>query len=204
MDSIDLQSHLETDLRAAYDRLTADFMRIGRDPEGAPCFPDDDDLVHKLIQQAAARCGANVGAAVKREKRTWLLAALLNARSAGLDVTPAVVKGAAQRVLGRRLDERFVAKLFATPGRTAASKSDVQPADLVLIEDRLKQELTPLLDRINAAKATAHSRWYLSEERQQVLADWRRQRDGRSLDEFRFEKVGRAVLEGDYKAVPGV
>lgn len=146
--------------------------------------------MQKLVQRAAARCGASVGAAVKREKRAWLLTALVDARNAGLDVTPTVAKGTAQRVLGRRLDERFVAKLFATPGRTAATKTSVQAADLALIEQRLQQELVPLLARVDAAKGAAHGRWYASSERLQVLADWREQRIGVSLQEYRFERVG--------------
>jgi len=187
-----LQSRLKIDLEAAYERLTSDFVSIGRTPYGDPNFPHDDGLVQKLIQQAAARCGAGVSAAVKREKRVWLLNALLEAYAAGLDVTPAVAKGAAQRVLGRRIDERFVAKLFATPGRTAADKSRVQPADLAQIENRLDLELAPLLNQIDTEKAAAHSQWYASKERLRVLADWREQRTGHALDEFQFAKVGKA------------
>lgn len=32
MGTVTLQSHLETDLRTAYERLTSDFVRIGRTP----------------------------------------------------------------------------------------------------------------------------------------------------------------------------
>lgn len=188
-----LKSTLHSDLRAAYDRLTADFVLIGRTPSGVPCFPASDDLVQKLIQRAASRCGAAVSAAVKREKRFWLLTALVAARADGLDVTPAVAKGAARRVLGRRVDERFVAQLLATPGRTAANKSQVKADDLAPIETRLGREHESLLDRIDAAKSTAHSRWYASEERLSALADWRHQRLGLALMEFRFEKVGKPL-----------
>lgn len=185
-----LMSTLCEDLQVAYDRLTEDFVSIGRTPTGAPCFPENDDQVQRLIQQAASRCGAGISAAVKREKRSWLLRALVAARADGLDVTPAVAKGAARRVLGRRVDERFVAQLLATPGRTAANKSNVKAADLAPMATRLDRELGPLLDRINAAKSQAHSRWYASDGRLGALADWRHQRLGLSLVEYRFEKIG--------------
>lgn len=185
-----LRSTLREDLQAAYDRLTVDFVSIGRTASGAPCFPEEDDLVQRLIQQAASRCGAGISAAVKREKRFWLLTALVAARADGLDVTPAVAKGAARRVLGRRVDERFVAQLLATPGRTAANKSPVKAADLAPIEIRLDRELGPLLDRIDAEKSRAHSRWYASDGRLAALADWRHQRLSLSLVEYRFEKIG--------------
>jgi len=191
MAKVTLTSTLHTDLRAAYERLTEDFVAIGRTPSGVPCFPQDDNLVQKLIQQAASRCGAAVSAAVKREKRFWLLTALVAAKVDGLDVTPAVAKGAARRVLGRRVDERFVAQLLATPGRTAANKSQVKADDLAPIETRLEREQGPLLDRIDVAKSRAHSRWYASEGRLSALADWRHQRLGLALLEFRFEKVGK-------------
>jgi len=190
MDKAPLISTLCEDLQAAYDRLTLDFVSIGRTPSGAPCFPVSDDQVQRLIQVAASRCGAGISAAVKREKRRWLLGALIASRADGLDVTPAVAKGAARRVLGRRVDERFVAQLLATPGRTAANKSQVRASDLVPTETRLDDELGPLLDRIDAEKSRAHSRWYASQGRLDALADWRHQRLNLSLGEYRFEKVG--------------
>lgn len=195
MVTLPLRSSLQDDLKAAYDRLTSDFASIGRTADGHACFPDDDYLVQKLIRKAAARCGAGVSAAVKREKRSFLLGALLKARSQGVDVTPAVAKGAARRVLGRRLDERFVADLLATPGRTAANKSAVTADDLAPLEERLNQKLGPLLDRIEAAKARAHRQWFRSQGRIQVLADWRQQRRQMLLEEFQFEKVGGAAGE---------
>ena len=54
----------------------------------------------------------------------------VRARSGGLDVTPAVAQGTARRLLGRGLDARETAALFATPGRTAAHKSCVTAREL--------------------------------------------------------------------------
>lgn len=83
---ISMTSTLHADLAAAYRRLTADLWNIGRTPEGKPCFPEDDGQVRALVQRAAARCGAGIAAAAKREKRRLLLQGLLAAHKAGADI----------------------------------------------------------------------------------------------------------------------
>ena len=187
---MNINSTLKPDLQAAYDRLTVDLNGIARTPKGAACFPGDDDEVQTLLHQAAARCGAGIGAAVKREKRRLLLVNLVNAHQAdGLDITPAVAQGTARRVLGRGLSARMTAKLFATPGRTAANKSNVRADDLAQLETQLVDELAPLLEEIEAAKREANAKWHSSEGRSDVLADWAEQRREQLREEFKFNKA---------------
>lgn len=171
-----LQSTLHADLAGAYRQLTADLWRIGRTLDGNPCFPEDDDQVRTLARQAAARCGAAVAAAVKREKRRLVLQALHAERTNGTDITPAVAQGSARRLLGRGLDSRATAGIFATPGRTAANKSAVSADDLGQLESELHQRLAPLLMAIDHAKNEASQTWFHSRERAEVLADWAEQR----------------------------
>lgn len=182
MKHVGLKSTLHADLAAAYRRLTADLWNIGRTPEGTPCFPGDDEQVQALVRQAAARCGANVAAAVKREKRRLLLEGLLATRQAGVDITPAVAQGTARRLLGRGLDPRATAKLFATLGRTAANKSNVTADDLVQLENELHQRLASLLLAIEQAKNQAGEHWFHSVERAEVLEDWAQQRRAQLRD----------------------
>lgn len=183
-------STLKPDLQAAYDRLTADLKGIARTPKGVACFPGDDDEVQTLLHQAAARCGAGIGAAVKREKRRLLLVDLVKAHQTdGLDITPAVAQGTARRVLGRGLSARLTAKLFSTPGRTAAHKSSVTADDLAQLENHLVEQLAPLLEEIEVAKRDANARWHGSQERSEALADWAQQRREQLREEFKFNKA---------------
>ena len=173
MDSLSL---FADDLDGAYRRLTADLNSMARAVDRAPIFPSDDQLVKDLTRRAAARLGAAVAAAVKRAKRRHLFAGLVSARADGLDVTPAVAQGTARRLIGRGLDARETAALFATPGRTAAHKSSVTALDLAdpkALLDAGIEELLPALERL---KNLTRGRWLHSSERQAVLADWAQQR----------------------------
>lgn len=183
-----LTSTLTADLKAAYDRLTADMRRIARNSQGGACFPGSDDEVQALLHQAAARCGAFIGAAVKREKRRLLISSLLDAHRGGMDITPAIAQGTARRVLGRGLDSRFTAQHFSRPGRTAADKSTVTPDDLAEFENNLVSQLQPLIEEIEAAKHRANAQWHASAARLEVLADWAQQRREQLQEEFRFAK----------------
>ncbi len=163
------------DLDRAYRRLTADLHAIGRADDGTPIFPNDDSVVKDLTRRAAARLGAAVAAAVKRAKRRHLFAGLVSARSNGLDVTPAVAQGTARRLLGRGLDTRETAALFAIRGRTAANKSSVTAHELEGPEAVLGVGIEPLLLELEHIKSLARDRWYHSSERAKVLADWSKQ-----------------------------
>ncbi len=178
-------STLVPDLAAAYTRLTHDFARIGRTPDGQPCFPDDDEVVRALLRTAASRCGAAVGTAVKREKRRLLLLGLASAKSEGYDITPAVAQGTAHRLLNRGLDPKPLARMFATPGRTAANKSKVCAEDLAALELELDHRLGPLLREIDERKQRARKEWAGSPERAKVLDDWRKQRRSRKQPEYK-------------------
>ncbi len=175
-----LTSTLMEDLAEAYVFLTEDFMSIGRTCEGYPSLPDLDGDLRDLLRLAASRCGARIAAAVKREKRCFLLKTLMSVRDEGMDITPAVAQGAARRVLGRGLDGRVTARLFSTPGRTAKSKSRIGAIDLACMENALKEKLTELLDKIEAAKVAAWEQWLRSSERFGILSDWALQRQLRT------------------------
>lgn len=185
---MDIYSTLGSDLQAAYERLTSDLQRIARD-NGQPCFPEDDDLVQTRLHTAAARCGAAIGAAVKREKSYLLMNALLQAQQTeDLDITPAVAQGMAKEILDRGLSKKMTAKLFSTPGRTAAKKTNVTQDDLKELVDNLKTQLGELMKKIELAKYEANDKWHSSQGRSDVLADWSEQRRAQLRDEFKFDK----------------
>ncbi|MDQ1817284.1 hypothetical protein RBA41_28660 [Massilia sp. CCM 9210] len=172
----DPESTFLADLQAAYDGLTIEFHGIGRTSDGLPRFPEHDDMARREINRAIARCAAAVSAAVKREKRWLVLRTLQRAKDHGLDITPTVVQNTARRFLGRGLDQKAVATLFATPGRTAANHSPVRAADLVQFERELVGRMQVLLFEMDLEKSKASHLWATSVERKNVLADWSRQR----------------------------
>ncbi len=162
----------EADVRAAYATLTATMLRIGRDSVGRAVLPKPD-VVSQLMLLAAARCGADVAAAVKREKRGLVVRSLAASQ---LDITPTVALRSAQRLLGRGIDSRATLGAFATSGRTAANKSLVTAADLAALEQELVVQLATLSDEMDAAKYVIAKAWRSSPERLAILADWSQQR----------------------------
>lgn len=177
-------ARFQADVAAAYSSLAQAFWCIGRNDKGEPCFPDDDAEVRVRIRAAAGRCGAAVAAAVKREKRRRVIDALIQARTAGLDITSAVAQGVAQRLLGRGLDSRATAAVFATPGRTAACKSHVTADDLATWEATLTDVLAQLTCELQAVQLAAAASWQSSAERTTILEDWRAQRQGRRFEPY--------------------
>lgn len=165
-----------TEVVHVYKKLAKDYWRIGRDPNGKPCLPDSDEEIKKLIRTAIARCGAGVGAAIKRAKRRLILDELVAARNSGMDITPAVAQGTANRLLGRGLSTRETARLFSTSGRTAANKSTVTANDLEKIEKQLSNKLSLLISQLEEEKKIAHSRWATSPERKKIMEYWSIQR----------------------------
>ena len=168
---------VETD--AAYRRLAQDLNAIGRSTSNRPQLPIDDSTVQDLVRRAAGRCGAAVGAAVKRAKRKEIVSVMHAAKTEGLDVTPSVAQNTAKRLLGRGLDAREIARIFATPGRTAEHKTEVTPADLVEYDDQVAASLNELQTALDKIKGAASAAWTLSEIRESILADWSAQRSQR-------------------------
>ncbi len=82
----------------------------------------------------------------------------------------------------------MTARLFATPGRTAANKSSVGAASLAQLENLLVERLAPLLEEIEVAKRQANAQWHCSAERLEALADWAAQRRDQLRNEFKFSK----------------
>ncbi|WAH62197.1 hypothetical protein LZ023_40685 (plasmid) [Pseudomonas silvicola] len=103
----------------------------------------------------AGRCGAELGAAHKRCKRSLVLMALRAERDRGLDVTPAVAAHCFQRLIGRSIDDRAAAATFATPGRTAADKSRVSADDLAALESTLRAQVRDLIIEMEIIRVDA-------------------------------------------------
>lgn len=159
-----------------YQKLAKDYWLIGRDQNGNPCLPDNDQEIRQLIRIAIARCGAGVGAAIKRAKRRLVLDELVATRDSGMDITPAVAQGTANRLLGRGFSTRETARLFSIAGRTAANKSTVTANDLEKIEKKLSNKLSLLISQLEEEKRIAHANWATSPERKKIMEYWSMQR----------------------------
>lgn len=107
----------------------------------------------KIMAIATGTCGAACSAASKRLMRAVVLDGLEKAKTTGLDITPTVAQHVAERILGRGVDKLSTLEVFATPGRTAANKSQVSAADLVEIENQIKSELDSIADAMVEIKA---------------------------------------------------
>ncbi|MNG28409.1 hypothetical protein D3C84_1136620 [compost metagenome] len=90
--------------------------------------------------------------------------ALEKAKATGLDVTPTVAQHVAERILGRGVDKLSTLSSFATPGRTAAHKSQVSSADLVEIESQIQSELVSIADAMIETKEH-HKQIYKAESK---------------------------------------
>jgi len=69
-----------------------------------------------------------------------------------MDLTPTVVRRSAQRAIGRGISMRELNRRFGRPGRTAADKSAVLPADLAAIESSLGELLPGLRESLRAIR----------------------------------------------------
>ena len=107
----------------------------------------------KAVKRAVGRCGAHCGAASKCAKRGLVIGMLQEHHKKGLDITPTVAQHVCDRILGRGVDNRKTLEAFATPGRTAAEKTDLTHTDLVQIENRIKAELEALAVETGKIKA---------------------------------------------------
>ncbi len=96
-----------------------------------PSMPAYDDPTFddwkKQMTAISRSCAAAVSAAVKRAKRSFVFKRLEALQSDGADLTITNVEHIAREILGRGFDNRAVAEVFGTPGRTAADKSDWSP-----------------------------------------------------------------------------
>lgn len=162
----------ESEIRAAYDFLTATMHRLGRDRDGRPILPEPA-MVDAAMKAAAGRCGAMVSASIKRAKRELIVQRLAASQ---LDITPTVARHSAERLIGRGLAMSALLTAFAVPGRTAARKSEITPADLADLEAEISTELAAFSDAIGEARERIAGQWRDSPQRMAVLADWASQR----------------------------
>lgn len=158
------------DQKRAYQQLLMDYLRIGQRIQNNEII----DLTI-LIRQAVGRCGSAIGAAAKRAKRRHVLKAMNKIYQSGMDITPAVAQGSAHRLLGRGFDSLELIKLFATPGRTAANKSQVTENDLIEFEEELVKELETLALRLRKCKEDAKLKWFTSEKRANAIKNWEKE-----------------------------
>ena len=126
-----LLQRYEDDVKSAYaNRL-----------EAYRCYLENHQGSLRVI---ASRCGAELGAAHKRCKRDLVFSQLLIERINGLDITPTLAENLCTSLLGRGVDVRIALSQFATPGRTAANKSKVEPKAL----DELAAALEPMVESL--------------------------------------------------------
>lgn len=129
----------DSEIEAAYVDLLESFLAYLEHGVGDP-------------KSMAGRCGAQIGAAHKRCKRGLVFAALTTAQAAGLDITPTVAEHLCARLIGRGVDLRAALQAFGTPGRTAAEKSKVGPADLADFEGQLTPQIHSLTSDMKAIR----------------------------------------------------
>lgn len=122
------------DVGKAYRELAASVKDLRKDQLPAHEF-------RKIMAIMSGTCGAECSAASKRLCRAVVLDGLEKAKASGLDITPAVAQHSCERLLGRGVSELSTLESFATPGRTAETKSRVSAADLVDIESAIMIEL---------------------------------------------------------------
>ncbi|MFY1070588.1 hypothetical protein [Pseudomonas juntendi] len=129
-----LLQRYEDDVKSAYaDRLDG-YRRYLENHQGS-------------LRVLASRCGAELGAAHKRCKRDFVFSHLLIERMHGLDITPTLAENLCANLIGRGVDIRIALLQFATPGRTAADKSKVEPKVL----DDLVAALEPMVESLVVA-----------------------------------------------------
>ena len=141
-------THLTTydaGVETAYSQLITDVKRLRS--EGL-----DSVTYYAAMRTVTGQCGARCGAAAKRLKRAIVLEALVSARDSGLDITPTAAQHSVERLIGRGVDSRATLASFATPGRTAADKSQICADDLADLELRLQAELETLGLQMTAIK----------------------------------------------------
>ncbi|MGC6373678.1 hypothetical protein [Pseudomonas sp. S2.OTC.A_B10] len=129
----------ESEIETAYAELLASFLLYLENGAGEPAT-------------MAGRCGAQVAAAHKRCKRGLVFAALATALAEGLDITPTVAEHLCARLIGRGVDFRAALEAFATPGRTAATKSSVRQADLADFEAALAPQIQGLISAMKVIR----------------------------------------------------
>lgn len=166
----------------AYERYAFDLYSIGRTSSGALVLPDDDTIRSKIMA-AAGRCGAKIGAGVKREKRELVFRHLFKARQEGADLTMTVVQNLAVSVLGRPFGNEQVRKAFATAGRSAKDKSAIDAQYLDLIASKIRGELNELAPLMAQTRQNARLSWMESPKRSDIIEEWREHR----TTTFRYE-----------------
>jgi len=104
---------------------------------------------------AAIRAMEGLGGKISAAGRAAVSAWYVEQLSLGcgeMDLTPTVVRRSAQRAIGRGISMRELNRRFGRPGRTAADKSAVQPADLAAIESDLADLLPGLRDSLRTIR----------------------------------------------------
>lgn len=110
----------KADVEATYEEVKQRLKRIGACPIDR--------------QKTFRRQAALISAATKRAKRELVFLYLLQAKEAGLDITPTVAKHAVGRILQRSVSSAELIQRFGTPERTASEKSTISAKDLVDVE----------------------------------------------------------------------
>lgn len=182
-------------LEAFRPSVVAAYARLRQDTEAAERLKDEDKRV-KAHRAARGRCGATIGAASKAARRTLLLDGLATAKAAGLDVTPSTVQHLSQALLGRGVSTRAAARAFATPGRTAATKTALSLDDLAELRERLEAELATL-DAALREEVFVEARAFAEE----MGCDWvepKRKRPASDLKTY----IPQAPSQGDVREKP--
>jgi len=164
----------DTVVRDAYAEYTAALASAGRSPTGRidPVAMDNGVMLSE-VRRLGGRLGAKLGAASKAAMRGTLFAALEEARREGADVTPTVALHAAERVIGRGVSMRAANAAFGRPGRTAADKTSLEPAELAELEAKVRQEIQHLRDELGRIRDHHRQQWRDSPQRNALLQEWR-------------------------------
>lgn len=125
-------SDYDSSVSQAYDDLLR-HIEVFVDPSS--------DSSYKEMRRLTGVCGQKCGAAAKRFKRAIVIDALEVERTKGRDITPSVARHFFEKLIGRGVDDRALIRIFGTPGRTAADKTNLKAEDLADIEAQLLADL---------------------------------------------------------------
>lgn len=172
----------DTVARDAYAEYAEALASTGRSPSGRmdPVAMENGAMLEE-VRRVGGRLGAKLSAASKAAMRSTLFAALEEARREGADVTPTVALHAAERVIGRGVSMRAANAAFGRPGRTAADKTSLEPAELAELEAKVRQEIQHLRDELGRIRDHHRQRWRDSPQRDALLQEWRAALGGASI-----------------------